>query len=189
MRKKTAVPDDAKISLAALQLAAQGWKSVTIEAVARKTKIPLATLKKRFPAPCDFVSLVAADIDRAAFVPSGKTGGDVHDVLFDLLMARFDVLQKHRRAIIHMAAAARADKKLACALGRATLDSVYRVINAARLDAPPRPVLAAGLAAIYGWSFYAWQKDESRDMAKTMAALDRALRLAGKAAALITQRS
>jgi hypothetical protein len=56
--------------------------------------------------------------------------------------------------------------------------------EAARLVTPPRPVLAGGLSAVYAWAFLAWRKDKTRDMAKTMAALDKALRMAGKTAML-----
>ena len=182
--------DNAKISAAALHLvAALGWELVTLEAVARRAKTPLAVLKKRFAVSCDLVPLIAEEMDRAALAAVGKIYGAPHDVLFDLLMARFDVLQKNRKAILSIASAARRDKKLSCALARETLEGAYRLINAARLELPPRPVLAAGLAAVYGWAFYSWSRDESRDMAKTMAALDHALRLAGSAAAIFMRRS
>ena len=119
---------------------------------------------------------------------AGKVTGTPHDVLFDLLMSRFDVLQKHRKAILSMAEAARQDRGLSCALGRATLSGLYRLIDAAQLDSPSRPVLAAGLGAVYGWAFFVWRRDDSRDMAKTMAAIDRALRLSGKAVSLVQRR-
>jgi AcrR family transcriptional regulator len=189
MFKTAPKADNAKIASAALLLATRGWANVTLDAVARKTKIPLGTLKKRFVSSVNLVPVIAEEIDRTCFAITGKPTGAPHDVLFDLLMARFDLLQKHRLAILAMSEAARRDKKLACALGKATLDSIYRLIAAARLDAPPRPILAAGLVVIYGWTFCAWRGDKSRDMAKTMATLDRALRWAGKAAMVVTQRS
>ncbi len=130
---------------------------------------------------------LAAEIDRIAFAQ--KFTGSPHDRLFDILMARFDVMQKHRTVIINMAKAARHDRALTLALGRATIDGTYRIIDTAKISNPPRPVLAAGITAIYGWAFFAWQRDTSRDMAKTMAALDRGLRLASKALELLKPRS
>ena len=186
---RSSASDNARISAAALHLASGGWKTVTLEAVARKAKTPLSTLNKRFASVSGLVPVIAEEVDREAFTLAGKTKGAPQDALFDLLMARFDILQKNRKAILGMSEAARQDRELSCALARATLDGAYRLIDAANLSALPRPLAAAGLAAVYGWAFCAWRKDESRDMAKTMAALDRALRVAGKAATLFTRRS
>jgi ubiquinone biosynthesis protein COQ9 len=44
---------------------------------------------------------------------------------------------------------------------------------------------AFGLGAIYVASLYSWQKDESKDMTATMAALDRHLKRASKLAELL----
>ncbi|MGB9151530.1 MAG: hypothetical protein WCD70_00390 [Alphaproteobacteria bacterium] len=186
MPKTTSTSENAKISLAALHLAAtRGWESVTLALVAKQAKIPPDRLKKHFKAVPDLIPLIAEEIDRMALASMGKATGVAHDVLFDLLMARFDILQKNRKAILSIAQAAHRDRSLSCALARATFDGSYRLIDAARLDKPPRPILAAGLSAIYSWAFYVWRKDESRDMGKTMAALDRTLRVAGKAAELL----
>ncbi len=189
MSTHTHTPDDTKISQAALRLAAaKGWSQVTLEAVAKTAKMPVAKLNARFKTPADLAPVIAEAVDREAFALAGKVPGTPQDVLFDLLMARFDVLQKNRKAILSMAEAARQDRRLSCALTRATVGGVYRLIDAAQLEAPPRPVLAAGLGAVYGWAFFVWSRDDSRDMAKTMAAVDRALRLCGKAVILLQKR-
>jgi AcrR family transcriptional regulator len=187
MPKTTSVSDNARICAAALRLAATvDWEKTTLDAVAKAAKIVPATLKKRFAIPCDLVPIIAEEIDREAFKAAGKISGTPHDVLFDLLMVRFDVMQKNRKAVLSMESAARRDRNLACALACATWDGAYRIVDAAKLTTPPRVILAAGLAAVYTCAFIAWRKDESRDMAKTMATLDRALRWAGKAAELLT---
>jgi ubiquinone biosynthesis protein COQ9 len=192
MMVRTSRNENAFIAAAALKLAARaGWVDVTIDAIARETKQSVNLFRKRFVATTDLVPLIAEEIDREAFAAVSGSGMP-HDVLFDLLMARFDVLQKHRKAILSMAEAARRDPRLARALACATIDGIYRVIDAAQADEkaiPPRPVFAAGVGAIYGFAFHVWRKDESRDMAKTMAAVDRGLRFAGKAATFIKRRA
>jgi len=190
MTKHEASLDNAKISHAALRLAAaQGWSAVTLEAVAKAAKMPVAEIKQYFRSSADLALVIAETIDREAFAGAGTVSETPHDRLFDLLMARFDVLQKHRKAILSMAEAARYDQSLSCALARATLAGIYRLIEAAKLEVPSRPVLAAGLMAVYGWAFFVWRRDESRDMAKTMAAVDRALRWSGKAVTLLQRRA
>jgi AcrR family transcriptional regulator len=191
MPKAKPLNENAKIAAVALRVAAsQGWESVTLDKIAKAAHISVATLKARFKSTTNLVPVLAEEIDREAFASTG-TAGAVHDRLFDLLMARFDVLQKHRQAIQSMAKAARHDRALSLALSRATLDGVYRLIEAAQIKdkTPSRPVMAVGLAAIYGWAFCVWMRDNSRDMAKTMAALDRGLRWSGKAVAFLTPRS
>jgi len=179
---KSSAAENAEISAAALRCAAlSGWEKVTLEMVAKAAKMPVAALKRKFAAPVELVPVIAEQIDREAFSAAGEMSGTAHDVLFDLLMARFDLMQKNRKAILSIGDAARRNRILARALICANLDGVYRVIDQAKLAAPPRPILAIGIAAIYGTAFFAWRKDESRDMAKTMAALDRALRWAEQA--------
>ena len=173
------------IGSAALRLAGEkGWRAVSLEAVAKRAKLPLATVKKHAASVAALVPIIADNIDREAFAALGKPKGAARDVLFDLLMARFDVLQKHRQAILSMAEAA-PDRVMAFALARATMEGAYRLAGAVEVKKPPRPVLAVGLTAVYGWAYCAWRKDDSRDMAKTMAALDRALRLAEQAMKLL----
>jgi ubiquinone biosynthesis protein COQ9 len=179
VKKHTSI--DAQIAAATLRLADKGWDKVTLDAVAKAAKIKPAEFKKRFASSAKLAPVIADEIDREAFT-GFKPDGKPHDVLFDLLMARFDVMQKHRKAVLYMAEAARTDRALSCALAAATLDGVYRIIESAKLTKPTRPVLALGLAGVYGWGFFNWQRDNSKDMAKTMAALDRALRLTDKAA-------
>jgi AcrR family transcriptional regulator len=193
MAKSTSAPrsasENARISAAALRVAgAVGWGKLTLEAVAANAKLSPTLLKKRFARPQNLVAVIAEEIDREAFAAAGKVSGAPHDALFDLLMARFDLLQIHRKAILSMAEAARRDPVLARMLACATLDGVYRLIDATAIPHPPRPALAAGIGAVYGYGFLVWRKDASRDMAKTMAAVDRTLRYAGKAAGFLRAR-
>jgi ubiquinone biosynthesis protein COQ9 len=182
MAKSTFANENSKISAAALRAAAAyGWDKITLDVVAKNARLSLRALQKRFATTNDLVPVIAAEIDKIAFVAFRPVSGTPHDILFDLLMARFDVLQKHRVAILSMLENAQHDCSLGRVLACATLDGIYRVIDIAKLDRPSRPALVAGIGAVYGWAFVAWRKDASHDMTKTMAALDRALRYADKA--------
>jgi AcrR family transcriptional regulator len=190
MRKTKTSTDDARIVAAALSIVGgSGWEALTIAAIAKTAKIPAAALQSRFAKPNDLVALIAAEIDREAFASLDSAHGTAHDRLFDLLMARFDILQKHRSAILSMAKAARRDPALSRALASATIEGTYRMIEKSELTLPPRPALALGIGAIYAYAFVVWRKDDSRDMARTMAAVDRALRWADKAMRLVKRRS
>lgn len=49
-----------------------------------------------------------------------------------------------------------------------------------KVDGLKQLLATTGLLAIYGASLHSWERDESKDMAKTMVALDRHLRRADK---------
>ena len=181
--------ENEKILAAVLRLATKGWTHVTIDAVAREAKIPAAKFKQRFTSPNDIAAFIVAQITQQTISSAGKPTGSAHDILFDILMARFDIMQKNRHAILNIAEAAKRDCALSRVLAKVSLDSAYTFADASKITSPPRPVLALGIAAIHAWAFIAWRRDHSRDMAKTMAALDRGLRLAGKAAGLLKQNS
>jgi AcrR family transcriptional regulator len=187
---KAAKPnEDEKLYAAILKLAAKGWNSVTVAAVAKAAKIAPAKLAARFAEPRDFIPFLVGEVSRKAFDAASQGSGSDHDRLFDALMARFDILQKNRAAFINIADAARREPHLLGALSRALFEMGYELIDAAGTSpALPRPVVAAGLTSIYAWAFNVWKNDDSRDMAKTMAALDRALRLADKATRFVTSR-
>ncbi len=179
--------NNAKISAAVLRIAAtKGWECVTLQAVAKEAKIPLAALNKRFASEHEIIPVIIEEISYKARAAAGKASGLPRDVLFDLLMARFDVLQHHRKAIESISEAAKKDRALACVLARAVFESMAATADAAKLNAP-RAVATWGLSAIYGLAFLAWRKDKTRDMSKTMAALDKGLRLAEKAAEVFKQ--
>ncbi|MFA4995400.1 MAG: hypothetical protein WC521_08890 [Bdellovibrionales bacterium] len=173
---------NAAVSAAVLRVAsAKGWQGASLAAIAKEAKIPLATLKKRYASPHEIIPVVIEEMTREALAGAGKVSGSPRDVVFDLLMARFDVLQKNRKAILSIADAARCDPALARALGVSVRKSMAATADAAKLGASLRPVAAIGLSAIYGLAFWTWRKDNTRDMAKTMATLDKGLRLAEQA--------
>jgi AcrR family transcriptional regulator len=190
MKKSKPHFDDAKLSAAVMRLvAAKGWGKMTLNDVAKTAKIPLSEIKARFKGTSDLIAVIAKETDKEAFAPLSKISGTPHDRLFEILMARFDIMQKHRSVFLNMAHEARVNHALSCALARASIASLNRIIDTSRLTQPPRPILASGIGAVYGWAFYIWCKDTSHDMAKTMAAIDKALRWAGKIAQLILKKT
>lgn len=179
-----------KLCAALLRLAAtRHWGTLTLDIMARAAKVPVATVTKRFADKTALLRVLAAYIDDEAIGRSGKLSGTVHDCLFDLLMARFDVMQEHRKAILALARAIKSDKIALRVCLPVPMASACRLLDAAKVESKlPRPVTAAGLMAVCAWAFCVWQKDDSRDMAKTMAALDHGLRIAGKTAQFFTER-
>ena len=97
-----ATTSDVRASIidAALKLAEnQGWRRVTLAAIAAESGEPLSRVYAEFPAKEAILTGFARRIDAAILTEPPEAAGSVRDRLFDLLMRRFDALAPHRAAI------------------------------------------------------------------------------------------
>jgi hypothetical protein len=100
------------------------------------------------------------------------------DRVFDLLMRRFDALTPYRPAIEALGRELPRDPLAALAAGAALLRSMRWMLEAAGIptDGLGGAVAVKLTAAAYMATLRTWLRDESPDLAPTMAALDRRLR-------------
>lgn len=170
----------ALVAGAALDLAArQGWAYTLLSDIAREAGLSMAELSAVVEDKGDVLALVWRRIDRemleACVLPDPAVSH--RDAVFDVLMTRFDVLNAHRAAMVSILESFQCDPKqlvLSCPhLGR----SMNWVLEAAGIDTQGvRGALRlAGLAALYLKALRVWKDDESADLAKVMAALDKDL--------------
>jgi len=98
--------------------------------------------------------------------------------VFDLLMRRFDALQPYRAALDVLARELPTDPLAALAAGAGLLRSMRWMLEAAGISGEGlRGAVAVKLtAAAYLATLRVWRRDDSPDLAPTMAALDRRLR-------------
>lgn len=180
-------PED-RIIKAALALAAeQGWRGLTLADVAAKAKVPLAQVLIPFPTKYAIVNAFQDRIDAEMLaVATGGDGDNARDRLFDLLMERFEALRPHRAALAEIARDSLCDPGALAFLPRMAR-TMARALEAAGISAAgPLGVLKAkGLALVYADAFRVWLKDDSEDLGRTMAALDKGLRRAEKAACFL----
>lgn len=177
MTTKTTKNIEDKAVEAALDLAARkGWGNVTLRDIARKAKIPLATLHEHFADRFDIIAAWGRIIDRKVLA-GAEDSGSPRDRLFDLLMARLDVLNETRGGAISILESFRCDPKQSLVLLPHLCRSMGWMLDAAGIETGgvKGTLKVAALTAIYLKVLYVWRGDDSADMAKTMAALDRAL--------------
>ena len=182
-KAKTKTGPEIKIGEAALRVAArQGWNRLTLDAVAKAAKIPAAQVKKLFPDKNDLLTAIVATVDShmATAISKPDPESSPHDRLFEILMARLDFLQTHRRAITGIMDAAKRDLRMGRKLLPAQINAMRRILELSWLkpQTPREPFVVAGLLGVYGLTLCVWRNDSSPDMTKTMAALDRFLRRA-----------
>jgi ubiquinone biosynthesis protein COQ9 len=168
------------------EIAAVGWPHLSMAAVARRAKMSLGEVLLHVPTTSHLLARFADHVDRKAFaaVQEVDHSQSVKDRLFDLLMRRFDALQKHRAGVVALMNGVMSEPGTLAMLVTRLSRSMSTTLSAAGVESHGLRGLAqlAGLKAVYLSSLRAWKSDESPDMAKTMAALDRALGQAERAA-------
>ena len=175
------------IAEAALALAAEdGWTAISMTAVAMRSGAPLGDVLLHAPTRAHLLARLLDRLDAAMLegLATIDEGEPVRDRLFEVLMRRFDLLNQKRDAVRAVIAGVPRDPPsaamLACRIGR----SAAAVLGAAGISADGLAgfVRVQGLKAVMGFALRAWMTDDSADMAKTMAALDRALNQAERVA-------
>ena len=175
--------DQALITGAFAQVADRGWRNLNLADAARAAELPLDRTRERFPSPFFVLLRLGSLADQAALAEAagegfaGAPAPSPRERLFDMLMRRFDVLQQHRGGVIALLRALPTDPALGVMLADATSRSMRWMLEGAGLDAGGfRGVLRVnGLMGVWGYAVRAWERDDSPDLAGTMAALDRAL--------------
>ena len=170
-----------KAIVAALDLAAEGgWQAVTFPAIAERSGVSLADLRRDFTCKTDILRAFQAEIDAEVLAKSKAATPEQgpRDRVFDMIMTRFELMTPYKPALRRIFAA------LCCRPGEATrllpssLVSQYWMLAGAgaKLDGPGAGLRVAGLASIYAKVFGVWLDDNAPGLDRTMAALDRRLK-------------
>lgn len=184
-RKTTTRDLEARLIESMLELAAhEGWESVTVPAIAARAG---ANLSELYPAWRSRMAILAAftrHIDRTVIETDFAFSAEdtVRDRLFEVLMRRFDALQSHREALRRIRSGVMRDPAASAAMMRQLACSMAWMLQAAGLspDGIAGKIKIAGLTGIWLRAVAVWVDDESEDMARTMAVLDRALKRADR---------
>lgn len=177
-QEKTVDITEAAIT-ASFALARQlGWAHVTMSDIAQESGYSLADLYERFDDKGDILAAYERSVTRRMLAGAGSApSDDQRDALFDLLMDRFEILNEEREALLSVLEAYKrnpADSLLSLPhLGKA----MKWMLEAAAIETTGWRGAArvAGLTGVYLQALKAWMDDDSADLAKTMAAIDKNL--------------
>jgi ubiquinone biosynthesis protein COQ9 len=166
-----------RILAAALGCATKtSWAEVTLLDIAEAADLPLSELRDTFASKSDIIAALLRAIDDEVLKRAGKRaeGQEKRDLLFDIIMTRFDVLGPHKAALKSIHASGPAD----FALAGPYLSSQHWMLQAAGIgtEGPTGALRVTGLGLAYASVFKVWLEDDDPGLAKTMAALDRRLR-------------
>ncbi len=172
--------------------AAGGWRSTSLATVAAGADVPLAEAYAVFPTRLSILSGLLGRTDKRVLADGPADVDDApRDRLFDILMRRFDALEADREGMRAIVRDMPGDPLNALLLAPCFAASMAWMLEAAGMPATGigGSLRVKGLAVVYLATLRTWLDDDSIDMAKTMAALDRNLQRANSLARRLPLRS
>ncbi len=180
-QKQADIDPRAQVVDAALRLAAaRDWANIPLSDIASEAGITLADLARSFECREDIITAYARRIDADVLEGFGgysEGSGSPRDLLFDILMDRFERLKRDRAAVVSILGSFTADpKQMVIALPHVGKSMAWMLEACGVETIGWRGALrVAGLSAVYLYVLRIWREDDSADMGKVMAALDRML--------------
>src|SRR5262245_8237704 len=165
-----------KAIVAALELAAEGgWKAVTFPAIAERSGVSLADLRRDFTCRTDLLTAFQAEVDAEVLAKSKLAPPEQspRDRVFDMIMTRFEAMTPYKPALRRISAALCCHPAEAAQLIPSSLAAQYWMLAGAgaKLDGPGAGLRVAGLASIYCKAFGVWLGDDSAGLGRTYAGL------------------
>lgn len=156
----------------------RGWRDLSLAEIAEAAGVTLSRLYPIFPSKQAILEGFSDRVD-ATMLAEDVEGPEApgRDRLFDVIMRRLDVLQPHKEALgIILQDQLRDPLATACGLGRLARSMAVTLEAAGFSTSGLRGVLRLkGLSAVYLSTLRVWLRDDSEDMARTMAHLDKQL--------------
>ncbi len=160
-------------------LAEMPFEEIGFADIAGGADVSMAQLRGEFPSKLAILAAHMKATDRAVLAQdfSDMAEEPARERLFDVLMRRLEILAPHRQAVRSLLRSARRNPPLAAALNALAVRSQQWMLSAAGINASgPRGIIRAqGLAVLFARVLRTWINDDDSGLARTMAALDRAL--------------
>jgi AcrR family transcriptional regulator len=155
---------------------AEGWAALSMSALAKRARLPLAELYTDVPSRSALIALFLRETDLAVLkAPRAFSSADrPRDRVFDVIMARFEALTPDRDIMRSLARDLSRSPLDALAAAPALVSSMQWMLEAADVEASA--AASTALALVYASVLPVWAEDDDPGLAKTMAALDRRLR-------------
>ncbi len=179
---KAAEATEERIVDAALALAGErGWRTISLADIAEAAGLSLAALYMVLPSQSAILEAFARRIDRATLAglePAAESEDSVRDRLFEIIMRSFDALEPHQPGVAALMADLPRNPLALLCQGTRLLRSLSWIAAAAGVETggPLGLLRVKTLATAYIGVLRTWLGDDTQDKARTMEALDRALK-------------
>jgi AcrR family transcriptional regulator len=161
-------------------LAKQGWNELSLAAVARAAKVPLAELHALAPSKPALIGVMLsrAGEDAARRYKPDKDAENERDRIFDVALTWFETLSARKAALHALQDGLRRDPLALIAAREDFIAAAEWLLVLAEADhGRALPLKAAALAALLVRTLPVWL-DDDKEMSRTMARLDTGLRRA-----------
>ena len=168
-------------------LSIKSWKKLTISEVKLKSRVKL--FDKLIKNKKDLLKNINSYFDYNLILNKKNIeDSNSKDMIFEILMQRFDLLQENRKAIISISQSFKNKPLDLLFLLPQLIDSMVLMLGFAKISCKgiAGPFNIKGILIIYIATFFVWVKDENSSLEKTMTALDNYLNQAGKILKYIT---
>jgi AcrR family transcriptional regulator len=161
-------------------IAARGWRTLSLADIAAAAGLTPAQLYAVFPSKLAVLDAFERRVNEHTLSGSVSADESIRDRLFDLVMRRLDALAPNKPAIRALVRDLPRDPAVVLCGGPRFLNAMRWMAESAGVETGGigGMLRVKGLAAVYLATLRAWLNDDSADNAKTLAALDRALKQA-----------
>jgi len=160
-------------------LAEKRFEEIGFADVAARSGLTLANCRAEFGSTLAVLAAHMKELDRKVLASGSADMAEEppRERLFDVLMRRIEAMAPYREAVRSLMRSAQCNPGLALALNAMAVRSQTWMLTAADIDsAGPRGMIRAqGLAMLFASVLRTWVDDEDGGLARTLAALDRAL--------------
>ena len=157
----------------------KSWNSFSLEQILKNVKVEKSYVKTKF----DLLKTISKYVD---YLLINKTksleNSSSKDMLFEVLMARFDILELNRKAFLEIYKSLKKNPEQFIKLLPTFLESMITTaeLSKYKVNGFKGAIRLKGLMLIYFITFYQWVDDKNSSLEKTMTALDKNLDQAEK---------
>lgn len=184
-------PEEKLVTAALAAIEQSGWKSLSLTALARKAKIPPATLYDLCPDKRALLALIAKRIDLAALDRASDPDDDTppRDRAFDAILSCFESMTSLKPALQVIHDDSVGDPGALFDALPATIRSANWIADAAGLPTSGWHgfLVTRGIGVLLADTLGVWLKD-GEDLAKTMAHVDRRVRMIEEWASMLQRK-
>lgn len=160
-------------------LAEKRFEQIGFGDIAARAGLSLAACRGEFGSTLAILAAHMKELDRKVLAAASADMADEppRERLFDVLMRRIEAMAPYREATRSLMKSIACNPGLAFALNGLAVRSQTWMLTAADIDAagPRGMIRAQGLAMLFASVLRTWVDDEDEGLARTLAALDRAL--------------
>jgi len=171
--------DRTKVLAVALPLIAEmGWQNFALDMAYSAAKLSVKKAATCFANKEDLLAFFSQEITKEMMEECGPFVDEPEkDRLFDVIMTRFDVLQKHRPVIIELFEFFKRNPLQGLSFLVSLRSTVQWILCAAQVTDSSYPfhLKEKAVLSVYMLTLRTWVRDDSPDLEKTMADLDKNL--------------